>query len=86
MFETREAFEKHFRDYLRPYIGDDADQYSEADFVSDLAEDGWPDSAKWLEIWYSLHTTGRALTPREREQAMAYHVAGEDWPAHDLRL
>jgi hypothetical protein len=83
--ETKEAFETHIRELRRPHIGDDADALTEADFVSDLAEDGWPDHRKWLEIWVRLNDGGE-LTPREREQALAYWSAGEDFPAAEHRL
>lgn len=49
---------------------------TEADFISDLAEDGWNDSDKWLTIWGRLHNGGE-LTPRERECAIAYFEAGD---------
>jgi hypothetical protein len=82
---SKADFERHIRELLRDNIGDDADTYSEADFVSDLAEDGWPDARAWLKIWVRLHEGGE-LTPREREQALAYWTAGENLPAPEDRL
>jgi hypothetical protein len=84
-YATKEAFEAHIRVLLRPNIGDDADAYTEADFISDLAEDGWPDYRDWLNIWVRLHKGGE-LTPREREQSLAYWAAGEDMPPAEHRL
>jgi hypothetical protein len=51
IFETKDAFEEYIRAMRRPDIGDDADTMTEADFVSDLAETGWPDYRKWDVIW-----------------------------------
>lgn len=79
------SFEKYIRDMRRPDIGDDADTMTEADFVSDLAEDGWPDHRKWLMIWDRIFGGGE-LTAREREQALAYWAAGDDEPAPEYRL
>jgi hypothetical protein len=61
------------------------DHDKEEDYVSDLAEDGWPDHCKWLIIWNRLHDGGE-LTPRERECAVAQFQSGEDFPPDDLRL
>ena len=82
---TKQSFESHIRALRRPDIGDDADTLTEEDFVSDLAEPGWPDFCRWLEIWDGLQKGGE-LTPRQREQALAYWEAGEDYPPDDMRL
>lgn len=71
-FLSKAAFETFIREFRRPDVGDDADTLTEADFVNDLAEDGWPDADIWLAIWCRLHEGGE-LTPREREQAVAYY-------------
>jgi hypothetical protein len=85
-FLTKSAFEQFIRDFRRPDIGEDADTLTEDDFVSELAEDGWPDYEKWLAIFVRLHEGGE-LTPREREQALAYYKTEDsaDVPA-DMRL
>ena len=83
---NKAEFTAHFRELIRPDMGDDADIYEEIDFVSDLAEDGWPDHEKWMEIWYRLYLTNGELTEREREQSLAYWHAGEDYPAEEIRL
>jgi hypothetical protein len=70
--QSRAAFEEYIRELRRPDIGDEADELTEADFVCDLAEDGWPDYDKWLTIWCRLNDGGE-LTPREREQALHYY-------------
>ena len=81
-FQSKEAFEKYIRDLRRPDIGDDADEMSEADYVLDLAEPGWPDSDKWCAIWIRIKDGGE-LTPREREQAVHYFSTddGDNVPA-----
>lgn len=84
-FATKSAFEAHIREFRRPDIGDEADELTEADFICDLAEDGWPDHEKWIVIWCRVHEVGE-LTPREREQALAYWAAGEDDPPVEMRL
>jgi hypothetical protein len=82
---TKAAFEQHIREMRRPDIGSDADELTEADFVLDLAEDGWPDHSAWTDIWVRLHEGGE-LTPRERKQALAYWAAGEEYPPKKMRL
>lgn len=69
---SKADFEKYIRDLRRPDVGTDADDLTEADFVLDLAEPGWPDSGKWCEIWIRIKDGGE-LTPREREQALHYY-------------
>lgn len=83
---TKDEFVKHIRELCRPDIGDEADTLTEEEFICDLAEDGWPDYDKWLEIWNRLYTTGGELTVREREQALAYWDSGEDYPSEEFRL
>jgi hypothetical protein len=83
--QTKEAFLAYIRESRRPDIGDDANNLTEADFVLDLAEPGWTDSEKWNDIWWRVHN-GSELTPREREQALAYWASGEDAPAQEFRL
>jgi len=82
---NRAMFEQHFRELRRPDIGSDADALTEADFVSELAEDGWPGHRHWLAIYSRLHDGGE-LTPRERAQALAYWAAGEDEPSAEYRF
>lgn len=79
---NKQEFQAHIRKLRRHDIGDDADDLTEADFVCDLAEDGWPDHDLWIEIWVRLQEGGE-LTPREREQALAYYSCedGDDVPA-----
>ncbi len=83
--QTKLAFEEHFRDLRRPDVGDEANGYSELDMVIDLSEDGWPDACGWRTILSRIHDGGE-MTPREREQALAYWQAGEELPAEDMRL
>lgn len=71
--QTKAAFEEYIRELRRPDIGSDADEFTEADFVSDLAEDGWPDHEKWLDIHFRITTGGAELTPRERMCALHYY-------------
>ena len=85
IFTTKAAFEAHIRELMRPDIGDFADTWTEEDFVTDLAEPAWPDFCRWLEILGDI-IAGSELTPRQREQALAYWKAGEDYPADDMRL
>lgn len=77
-FQSKAAFEKYIRDLRRP---DDADDMTEADYVLDLAEPGWPDSDKWCAIWIRIKDGGE-MTPREREQALHYFCTddGEEVP------
>lgn len=84
--ETKEAFEAHIRDMLRPDIGDEVNDYTELDYVNALSEDGWVDNEHWLAIWAECYETGRELTPDEREKALAYYAAGEDTPAPEFRI
>lgn len=76
-FYSRSAFETLIRSELKPHIGDEAAQYTELDYISDLAEDGWPDSEKWLEIFSRL-SSGSELTPEERQKAHFYYNNEED--------
>ncbi len=82
---SKSAFERYIRDLRRRDIGEDADGLTEADFLLDLAEPGWPDSGKWCAVWVRIKDEGE-LTPREREQALAYWHAGEELPAKDYRF
>lgn len=84
-WENKAEFEQHFRELRRPDVGDDADELTELDMVTELAEDGWPDACGWMQIFSRIHNGGE-LTPCEREQALAYWNAGEDLPANDMRL
>lgn len=79
--QTKAAFEAFIREYRRPDIGDDANDLTEADFVLDLAEDGWPDADLWCDIWMRIKDGGE-LTPREREQSVVYYRTedGDDVP------
>lgn len=80
--QSKATFEAYFRELRRPDIGDDADEMTEKDFVCDLAEDGWPDSGKWLGTYSRLHDGGE-LTPRERLSALHYYNTddGKEVPA-----
>lgn len=69
--ESKEAFQDYIRELRRPDVGDDANDLTEAEFVLDLAEPGWPDSGKWCEIWVRIKDVGE-LTPRERMSALHY--------------
>lgn len=82
---TKAEYLAAMRKLYRPNIGSDADDMSEADFISDLAEDGWPDHDKWSVVWGRLHSGGE-MTPRERECAVAQYMAGEDDAPADMRL
>jgi hypothetical protein len=84
-WENKSEFEQHFREMRRSDVGDEADGYTELDMVTDLCEDGWPDACGWMQIFMRIHDGGE-LTPREREQALAYWNAGEELPADDMRL
>lgn len=75
-FQSKDAFENYIRDLRRPDIGDDANDMTEADYVLDLAEPGWPDSAQWCAIWVRIKDGGE-LTPREREQALHYYCTDD---------
>lgn len=79
--QDKATFEAYIRAERRQFIGGDADALTEADYVSDLAEDGWPDCSKWLTIWARLFEGGE-LTPREREQALTYYATedGDEVP------
>lgn len=82
---SKASFEAYIREMRRPEIGDDADEWTEANLLCDLAEPGWPDSCRWSELWHAVDT-GAELTPRQRMQALAYWEAGEDYPPDDMRL
>jgi len=85
VFDSKTAFEDFVREERRLFIGDDANSMTEQDYVCELAEDGWPDYEKWLDIWCRLNGGGE-LTPREREQAVAYYGTedGDDVPEQYL--
>lgn len=69
--EGKAAFEEYIRELRRPDIGDDANDMTEADFLCDLAEPGWPDSGKWMPIYVRCHDGGE-MTPQERMSALHY--------------
>lgn len=75
-FATKAAFETFIRQWRRGCVGDDADDLTEADFVLELSEDGWPDASEWCAIWCRIKDGGE-LTAREREQALAYWRTGD---------
>lgn len=66
--------------------GEDPTQFSETDVASELAEDGWPDAGRWLDVFYRLEVRGGYLTERERDSARAYIACGEGFPPDDMRL
>jgi hypothetical protein len=84
-WDNKAAFEEHFRELRRPDVGDEANELTELDMVTELTEDGWPDACGWMQIFMRIHDGGE-LTPREREQALAYWEAGEELPDEAMRL
>lgn len=93
-YDTRENFETDLREMVRPFIGDDADEYDEMCLLLDLSEDGWPDHEKWFEVYERLYDSvdpwgvrRGTLTPREREQAVAYYTCEDgDEVQEEMRL
>lgn len=83
--QSKATFEAYIREFRRPDIGDEADEMTEADFILDLAEDGWPDHCRWSKIWCRVHEGGE-LTAEERRKSLAYWAAGEEYPAEEDRL
>lgn len=83
--ESKSSFEEYFRELRRPDVGDEANELTELDMVTELTEDGWPDACGWMQIFMRIHDGGE-LTPREREQALAYWEAGEELPDEAMRL
>lgn len=82
---TKQEFIETVRKNQEIEGGDTSYLDNEADCITDLAEDGWPDCEKWSAIWCEVNA-GRELTSEERRKALVYWKAGEQLVAEEDRI